>query len=65
VTDTRKVGHCRDCGETKPLSKRGLCRSCGYGRVIEANRQMKAREGLLYEKYIRHWRMATEKDANT
>lgn len=42
---------CKDCGEVKSLSKRGLCRDCAYKRMLDSVQQLHEKQGPLYEKW--------------
>lgn len=56
-----KVLCCKDCDEEFPrsdLSRRGLCAGCGIARMREASRQIREREGPIFQRYARAVRSA-------
>jgi len=49
-----KIKKCKDCKQYYPrelVSKRGLCRECSLRRVREACRQLRDKEGDIYERW--------------
>lgn len=50
------VRACKDCGVVESrftvLSQKSLCPSCGTERMMEALRQMRAKEGPIYDKWL-------------
>lgn len=59
----KRTGRCRECRKTKLLSNRGLCRPCGRRLSLEARRQLQAKKGPVYERYLKAWNRAMERIA--
>jgi len=43
---------CKRCGELREVSKRGLCRDCGFALMQDAVRQLQEKRGPVYEKWV-------------
>jgi len=59
--DGKKDRVCRECGTSQELvhiSSRGYCTKCAAYRMAEASRQMRLKEGHIYEKWKAHHRTA-------
>lgn len=45
---------CRGCGvdfNRHQLSRRNLCHTCSYQRIVESIQQMRAQQGVYYERW--------------
>lgn len=54
ASETKKCKCCGDDYGVHSLSRRGLCASCSIERMDDATRQMRDREGPIWERYIRN-----------
>lgn len=48
-------GPCVSCGRDGYRSNSGLCRECSDARRTQANQQLRAKAGPIYDKYRAHW----------
>ena len=56
--------YCENCGEEipRPRAYRSkVCEKCGQARFAEATRQMIAKEGPIYEKWLANWKAAMKR----
>lgn len=54
-----KLDYCRQCGEKKPLSSRGLCIDCAQSNINRAVDEMRQKKGAIY----RAWKKAVTRGA--
>lgn len=50
----KKIRICKDCGKTDNISQHNLCVECGIKRQKESIRQLAAKEGDIYDKWLKN-----------
>lgn len=58
----RKIGKCKQCGNSTRLSKRSLCTVCSHDNMLEQQKQLINKKGPHYDKWKEGLKKSIETD---